>query len=241
MKQRIAALLRTRPQGPEDGDNLLFDSGDTVPADGATGYQTGCIFQHTDGGEGTAFYVNEGTSASADFNVVASITAAQEALLSATAGTAAASKALIADASIDIAGLNDVGVDGTLTAAIANIANLIFATAARTATSDGLTTGTIADSGMLNFITVTSASANNIIVLPSPTPGTIVILFGGANGYELRTSAPATIAINGGSGASAESAIPANTTAVLICESATTWKGFQMAVAGTLTLVEVAA
>lgn len=112
---------------------------------------------------------------------------------------------------------------------------------ARTATADGLTTGTIADGPMLQFITVTSASANNIIVLPSPTPGSIVILHVAATGYELRTSAPATIGINGGTGASAESAIGANVTAVLICATATSWKGFQMAGDGTLTLVEVAA
>lgn len=45
------------------------------------------------------------------------------------------------------------------------------AAVARTATADGLTTGTIADAGRLQHITVTSADANNIIVLPTPTPG----------------------------------------------------------------------
>lgn len=115
------------------------------------------------------------------------------------------------------------------------------AAVARTATADGLTTGTIADAGKVQSITVTSADANHIVVLPTPTPGTIVFLYVGATGYELRTSAPDTIGINGGTGAGAESAIPANTTAMLYCESATSWKGLQMGSDGTLAKVEVAA
>ncbi len=42
--------------------------GTTVPTDGTTGYATGCLFHHTDGGVGTSLYVNEGTKASCDFN-----------------------------------------------------------------------------------------------------------------------------------------------------------------------------
>ena len=53
-----------------DNDTIFFALGTTVPSDAATGYATGCIFIHTDGGNGTALYVNEGTSASADFNAI---------------------------------------------------------------------------------------------------------------------------------------------------------------------------
>jgi len=77
---------------------------------------------------------------------------------------------------------------------------------------------------MLQFVTVTCDDANKIIVLPTPTPGTIVILNNGATGYELRSSAPGTVAINGGSGANAEAAIAANSTVIAICISATAWK-----------------
>lgn len=115
------------------------------------------------------------------------------------------------------------------------------AAVARTATADGLTTGTIAAKGKKQSITVTSADANHIIVLPTPTPGTEIDLYVGATGFELRTSDPATIAINGGTGAGAESAIPANTVAHMYCESATSWKGFQQTSDGTLAKVEVAA
>jgi len=112
---------------------------------------------------------------------------------------------------------------------------------ARTATADGTGNGTIAAAGLLQFITVTSADANHIVVLPTPTPGRIVILHVAATGYELRTSDPATIGINGGTGASAESAIGANTTVVMICATATSWKGLQLGSDGTLAKVEVAA
>lgn len=114
------------------------------------------------------------------------------------------------------------------------------AAVAITATSDGLTTGTIADGGRLQFVAVTSANANNIVVLPTPTPGTIVVGYVGANGCELRSSAPATVAINGGTGASAESAIAANMMFVAFCTSATTWHGFTVT-AATLAAIEAAA
>ena len=71
MLGRIAKLMRAKPTGPEDGDLLLDASGDTVPSDGATGYATGCLFKHTDGGAGTSLYVNEGSGTSADFNALA--------------------------------------------------------------------------------------------------------------------------------------------------------------------------
>ena len=115
-----------------------------------------------------------------------------------------------------------------------------YPTVARTATTAGDGTGTIAAAGMLQFVTVTSADANHIVVLPTPTPGTIVILRNGATGYELRSSAPATVAINGGTGASAESAIAANTMVIAVCTSATTWQAIGIAGA-TLAGVEAAA
>ena len=114
------------------------------------------------------------------------------------------------------------------------------ATVARTATADGTGTGTIAAAGLLQFVTVTSDSAAKIIILPTPTPGTIVILRNGATGYELRSSAPATIAINGGAGADAESAVAASTMVIAVCTSATTWQAIGLA-GTTLAAVEAAA
>lgn len=111
---------------------------------------------------------------------------------------------------------------------------------ARTANATaGNGTSTVADGE--RHVTVTSASANNIMVLPTPTPGYEVYLFVGANGYELRTSAPASVAINGGTGASAESAIPANTLTKCICTSATTWVCQNIDNVGAVSATEVAA
>lgn len=44
--------------------------GTTVPSDGDAGYAKGAIFTKTDGGASTVQYVNEGTSSSADFNLL---------------------------------------------------------------------------------------------------------------------------------------------------------------------------
>lgn len=112
-------------------------------------------------------------------------------------------------------------------------------TEARTATTDGTGTGTISDT--TTFVTVTSDNADKIIVLPTPTPGRVVTLRNAGTGYELRSSAPATVAINGGTGAGAESAIGANVTTVCRCTTATTWVCTNYAAAGTVSATEVAA
>lgn len=129
-------------------------------------------------------------------------------------------------------------------AAASFVGNLLgqvtYPSVARTATADGSGTGTVAAAGLLQFVTVTSDDANKIVVLPTPTPGSIVILRNGATGYELRSNAPATVSINGGAGASAESAIAANTMVVAICTSATTWQAIGLA-GTTLAAVEAAA
>lgn len=52
------------------GVGILLAYGATVPADAATGYATGCLFLHTDGGDATSLYVNEGSDTSANFNAV---------------------------------------------------------------------------------------------------------------------------------------------------------------------------
>ena len=150
------------------------------------------------------------------------------------------------DLRITTAGTNAascVTVGGTQTLTNKTLTNPTInnAAVARTATADGLTTGTIADLGFIQHITVTSASADDIIVLPTPTPGVQVILNVGANGFELRSSTPASVGINGGTGASAESAIPANSTVFMTCVSATSWKGFYMDADGDLAKVEAAA
>ena len=49
-----------------DNGDILQAHGIAVPADAVVGYATGCLFFHTDGGSGTALYVNEGSNTSAN-------------------------------------------------------------------------------------------------------------------------------------------------------------------------------
>lgn len=122
----------------------------------------------------------------------------------------------------------------------ADILTGLMAAVARTATADGTTTGTIADAGLIQMVTVTCDDANKIIVLPTPTPGRIVMLRNAGTGYELRTSAPNTVAINGGTGSAGESAIGANTLVFAVCATATAWQAWSLA-GTTLAAVEAAA
>ncbi len=95
---------------------------------------------------------------------------------------------------------------------------------AAVATTDGTTTGTISPAS--THVSVTSSGATKQIILPAPVVGKQIVIDVGANGFDLKTSDPTNIAINGGSGASAKSAIAASSTCYMICISATAWKGF---------------
>jgi hypothetical protein len=103
-----------------------------------------------------------------------------------------------------------------------------------TATDDGTGTGTLRENLLAQFVVPNwDSDANHILVLPSPKPGKVVIIAGAATGGELRTSAPATVGINGGTGAGVESAVAANQMVIAICESSTNWKAFTIASDGT--------
>ncbi len=112
---------------------------------------------------------------------------------------------------------------------------------AATATSDVTGTGTLLENRWLQVVVPTWVGANNILILPSAKPGKIVIIMGAGTGGELRSSAPATIGINGGTGAAAESAVAASQMVVAICESSTSWKAFTIASDGTTAGLEAAA
>lgn len=109
-------------------------------------------------------------------------------------------------------------------------------------TADGTGTGQITPGTQI--ATVTSANANHWVTLPAPVVGTLITLVStNTTGYEIRSSAPATIGINGGIGANAESAIAgaAGTMVQLLCVSATNWIAWSRVAAGTLAVVQVAA
>lgn len=104
------------------------------------------------------------------------------------------------------------------------------------ASADGVR---IPNERLIQIVIPTWGNANNILILPDPDPGKIVIIAGAATGGELRTTSPTTIAINGGTGANVESAVAANQMVVAICESPTSWKAFTIAANGTLAGLEV--
>lgn len=134
-----------------------------------------------------------------------------------------------------------VAATGTHTqtgAVIASVGLQAVATAV-TATTDGTGTGIVPVN--TSHVTVTSSSSANIVTLPAPTPGRRLILFVGANGYNLQSTTPASIGINGGTGSGVKSAVSANVTVYLTCVSATAWVGFQQTSAGTVSAVAVAA
>ncbi len=93
-----------------------------------------------------------------------------------------------------------------------------------TATDTGATTGTI--EATTTHATVTSSAASKQVILPAPVVGRTLVIHVGANGFDLKSSDPETIAINGGTGAGVKSAIAANSTCFLTCVSSTAWKGF---------------
>jgi len=140
---------------------------------------------------------------------------------------------------LEAAAAFSVGTTSTFTGAATFTAGQQSSAVARTA-GDGTGTALIADG--TTYVTITAGGdANSWVTLPTPTPGNVVWMYIGATGCELRSSDPATIAINGGSEADAESALPANTLHRAICTSATTWVLTKFVANGTESAGEVAA
>jgi len=162
MLYRTAEVLKIRPPDPTL-NGYLSASGDTVPTNGDTGFATGCLFSHTDGTTATALYVNEGTVASCAFVTATDLTTAERTLLSATDGTAAASKAVILDASKDIAGLNDVGIGGTLTVVGAPVLTDESTAAAVTLTMTNAPTAATTGKDAPKYVTIKIGATSYVI------------------------------------------------------------------------------
>lgn len=137
-----------------------------------------------------------------------------------------------------------LGTDGSLRTQDAYAASVVsyangaqdHGNEARTATGDGLTTGLITQ-GTKN-VTVTSASADNIVNLPAAVVGDVINLIVGANGCELRSVTAADKVNDVTVGTTNELALAADST--FRCEyiSANTWivRGFSKAGADLSTL-----
>ena len=99
----------------------------------------------------------------------------------------------------------------------------ILGTQSVTATDDGLTTGLISATGGPLVLVDADSDANHIVTLPSPVVGLTFIINVAATGCELRTSAPASVGINGTTGSGVELALAVNSTVWCICTSTTNW------------------
>ena len=132
-------------------------------------------------------------------------------------------------------------VAGTLdvTGATTFTAGAQSASVARTANTAGAGDSVIANGS--SFVTVTSSVGTKTITLPTPTPGNIVWLYEASNGYELRSSAPATVKINGGGTDAAHSSTVAATELVrCVCTTSTTWVCNKFGANGTEAVLEPA-
>ncbi len=122
----------------------------------------------------------------------------------------------------------------------ADITNNGLPVVAVSATATGTGAGLIPNGNC--FVVVTSTGANNIVTLPAPVQGSFVkIQSDPTTAFELRSTSPTTISINGGTGAAAESAIPANVLVVAECNSSSTWIGNTFTSSGSQVKVEIAA
>ena len=132
------------------------------------------------------------------------------------------------------------GVNGVLAPVITATTGAQSTAVSRTATVDGTGLAVIATN--TRNVTLTTPGTNAIITLPVPYAGYEVTLYNQSLiGYELRTSSPTTISINGGTGVDAESAIPAGVTVHCRGVSATKYVCTNIAADGTVTATEVAA
>jgi len=130
---------------------------------------------------------------------------------------------------VTITNTEELTVSGatTLTGAVTCTAGVQMGAVSRQATADGTGTGTIATG--TSFVTaVDPTQATDWMTLPSPVAGTIIWIgtVDDAAGFEVRTSDPATIALNGNVGAGLESAIPATASLLrFVCISSNDWIG----------------
>lgn len=110
-------------------------------------------------------------------------------------------------------------------AVMEEIARLRVAPVTVTALATGSLPGTAKIPAGARVVNAVCDTATKAIVLPDPIVGDeILIIKAGTTGMELRSSSPTTVAINGGTGAAAESAVAGGVKLLhCVCVSATAW------------------
>ena len=180
------------------------------------------------------------TSADGHISIVTAHTAGQAFHLdaNANAGSIVDIDAGILD--IDVTGAATVDADSiALTGAVTAVTGVQSSATAVTATD----AGAAIPAGTAVALVNADSDANHIVILPAPVVGNIIhIIENGTTGYELRTSTPASIGINGGTASNGESAIAGAITYIrCVCVSSTSWIATQFDADGDESKVEAAA
>ena len=150
---------------------------------------------------------------------------------------------------VDIdAGILDIDVTGaaTIDAASLVITGAVTAATGVQSTATALTAtdaGVAIPAGTAAALINADSDANHIVILPAPVVGNVInIIETATTGYELRSSTPASIAINGGTASNGESAIAGAITYIkCVCVSSTSWICSQYDADGDESKVEAAA
>jgi hypothetical protein len=201
MIQRVSSLLR-KSVPDVHAEGLLAASGKTVPADGSAGFQTGCVFQHVDGGANDALYVNEGTFASSAFKLVGTLTAGAQGMLDVTAGTVTASKAVVVDANKDVSSFRNIVV-----------AKVTEAQGAPAVITDGDTQMTVANL-QAKILQMTSTTGGRAPKVPTGTDVAAAVAVGNCVDWTFQNLGDQTVTITAHTGHTVEGnmALALNTT-----------------------------
>ena len=144
---------------------------------------------------------------------------------------------------IDVTGATTIDADSImLTGAVTAVNGVQNATVAIEATDNGSGNGTI-PAGTATALVNANSDANHIVILPAPVVGNIIhIIENGTTGYELRSTDPTSIAINGGTASGGESAVAGTVTYLkCVCVSSTSWIVSQFDADGDESKLEAAA
>lgn len=117
----------------------------------------------------------------------------------------------------DITGNVTGNVTGNITGDIAGFVTKQSETVAATSTGAEM-------SADVDFVTLTSAGANNIAILPTPVAGKVIRGAIAGTGCEIRSSSPTGIAINGTTGSAVEAALAANSSFEAVALSSAAWR-----------------
>ena len=192
---------------------------------------------------GVAANITSTTDGAAEDFTIALAGATDSSLILSSTGTGADALQISASAGgIDITATGAATIDAAslvITGAVTAATGVQSTATALTATDAGVAIPAGTAAALINA----DSDANHIVILPAPVVGNVInIIETATTGYELRSSTPASIAINGGTASNGESAIAGAITYIkCVCVSSTSWICSQYDADGDESKVEAAA